>query len=51
MTDYEKLKAEHSKLLGEFIGLLEGLAWWDLPEDLKKKIKVKKRELIDRIED
>ena len=35
----------YDRLLGEFIGILKGLLWWDLPEELEEKIRAKIKEL------
>ena len=43
MNELDRLKIEHAKLQGEFIGFIEGLSWWKLPEELMKKIKQKKK--------
>lgn len=51
MTEHERLKLEHAKLQGEFIGFLMGLSWWDLPEELVVKIKEKRKELIEKYGD
>ena len=51
MTEHEKLKLEHAKLQGEFIGFLMGLSWWELPEELVVKIKEKRKELIEKYGD
>ena len=39
MTKLEDLTIKHARLQGEYIGTLKGILWWDIPEDLKKKIK------------
>lgn len=51
MTEYDRLKIEHAELQGEFIGFIEGLSWWELPEELVVKIKEKRKELIERYGD
>ena len=48
MTDYDKLKLEHARLQGEFLGFVEGLMWWKLSEELLVKIKEKRKELIEK---
>lgn len=52
MTSEQKLRIDYSRLIGEFTGTLEGLLWYDLPEDIKAKLRAKitelnKIELID----
>lgn len=51
MTEHDRLKLEHAKLQGEFIGFLIGLSWWKLPEELVVKIKEKRKELIEKYGD
>lgn len=41
MTPQQKLLIEVSRLRGEFIGTLEGFLFWDLPDELADKIKMK----------
>ena len=40
---YLKLKLARTK--GEFIGILKGILWWDIPEELKEKLENKIKEL------
>lgn len=40
---YLKLKLARTK--GEFIGTLQGILWWDIPEELKEKLENKIKEL------
>lgn len=51
MTELDRLKIEHAKLQGEFIGFIEGLSWWELPKELIVIIKEKKKELIEKYGD
>lgn len=51
MTEHDRLKLEHAALQGQFIGFLEGLSWWKLPEELVVKIKEKRKELIEKYGD
>lgn len=43
-----KLKIEHARLQGDYIGFLYGLSWWKLPDELVVKIKEKRKELIEK---
>lgn len=45
------LKIEHARLQGDYIGFLYGLSWWTLPDELVAKIKEKRKELIEKIDD
>lgn len=45
MTEHDKLKIAHARLLGEFQGTLEGIVWNDIPEKLKAKLDIKIKEL------
>ena len=49
MDDYEhkyyKLKIEYATLIGQFMGVLDGLSWWQLPEGLKERLSVLKAEI------
>lgn len=49
MTELDKLKLEYAKLVGEFIGMIDALHWWMLPEELLIKLENKKKELIEKI--
>tara|TARA_Y100000385_G_C12658965_1_gene452903 strand:+ start:203 stop:352 length:150 start_codon:yes stop_codon:yes gene_type:complete len=42
---YLKLKLE--RLKGEFIGMLKGITWWDIPEELREKLENKIKKLED----
>jgi hypothetical protein len=42
-----KLEIQANRLLGEFIGTLEGICYWEIPEELKKKVEeLRKIEII-----
>jgi len=41
------LKVKLSRLKGEFIGMLKGITWWDIPKELKEKLENKIKELED----
>ena len=45
MTEHDKLKISYSRLLGEFTGYLEGIQFYDIPQELKVKLKNKVKEL------
>lgn len=45
MTSEQKLKIDYAKLIGEFTGTLEGLLWYELPEEIKVKMEDKIEEL------
>jgi hypothetical protein len=49
MTPEQKLRIDYSRLIGEFTGTLKGLLWYELPEDIKAKLrdKIKQLEEID----
>ena len=40
-----RLNSQANRLLGEFIGTLEGACYWDIPEELKEKFRNKVEEL------
>jgi hypothetical protein len=46
MNEYEKLKIKYAGLLGAYLGTLEGLEWWKLPDKLREKLKETKVELL-----
>ena len=48
MTELDKLKIEHARLVGEFIGIIDALHWWMLPEELMINLENKKKELIEK---
>ena len=39
------LKIKLARTKGEFIGTLQGILWWDIPEELKEKLEDKIKEL------
>lgn len=42
MTDQElKQEIKHQRLIGEFTGTLQGILWWDIPQQLREKLKQK----------
>ena len=44
MTELDKLKIEHAKQKGYFLGVLRGILMWEIPEELKDKInKIRKK--------
>lgn len=45
MTEEQKLLLKYSTLLGNYKGFLEGITWWDIPQELKDKIELKIKEL------
>ncbi len=45
MTKYQKLIIDYARLLGEFKGTLQGVTYWDIPKELKKKLSSKIIEL------
>ena len=45
MTKEQQLKIAVNRLLGEFIGTLKAISWWDIPDDLKEKLQAKIEEL------
>lgn len=45
MTSEDKLKIQIARLEGEFVGTLEGILLWELPKELKLKIKEKIKEV------
>ncbi len=48
MTPEDKLRIELYKLVGNFVGTLEGICACDIPEDLKKKLQIKIKELNEK---
>lgn len=40
-----KKDIEYARLLGEFVGTLTGITYWDIPKELKVKIEAKIQEL------
>lgn len=48
MTEFDRLKIDYARLYGEFIGMIEGVLWWDIPEELKTKLKETKEQTIER---
>lgn len=58
MNPEQKISIQANKLLGEYIGMLQGICLWDIPPKLKKKLQAKIEELdkviitstIDKIE-
>lgn len=47
MNELDKLKIEHARLNGEFIGFCGALLWWDIPAELRVLVK----EQINRLEE
>ena len=45
MRKEDKLKIEIARLRGEFIGTLKGIVLWDIPDELKERLKDRIREL------
>jgi len=45
MTPEQKLLLQAHRLLGEYIGTLEGVLLWDIPEKLKDKLRTRLTEL------
>lgn len=45
MNEYDKLRIRYARLIGKFQGVLNGLEWWELPDDLKDRINKLKSEL------
>ena len=39
------LKLKLARTKGEFIGTLQGILWWDIPDELKEKLENKIKEL------
>jgi len=38
MTELDRLKISYARLHGEFVGTLEGILFWDIPEELKERL-------------
>lgn len=45
MKDNLKLQIEYSKLLGEFTGVLKGILWHDIDDNLRELLEDKIKEL------
>ena len=45
MNEELHLKLKLARIKGEFIGTLEGILWWDIPEELREKLENKIKEL------
>ena len=39
MNVEDKIKIKLAKIQGEYIGTLLGILWWDIPNELKEKLK------------
>jgi hypothetical protein len=39
MNEEDKLKVQIARLEGEYIGTLKGILWWDIPNELKERLK------------
>jgi hypothetical protein len=39
------VKIKYATILGEFKGTLEGILWWDIPNELKERLKLKIKQL------
>ncbi len=40
MSEEELLKIKLARVQGEYIGTLKGIIWWDIPNELKEKLKL-----------
>ena len=47
ISEEDKLKIQLARLKGEFVGMLKGILWWDIPKELKERIE----EVIKRNEE
>ena len=45
---YVKLNNKYNRLLGEFIGYLEGTLFWDIDKELYKRLEGKIKELREQ---
>jgi hypothetical protein len=45
MTELDKLKIDNATQKGYFLGLLKGILWWEIPEELKERINKEIKEL------
>ncbi len=39
MNKEDKIKIKLARVQGEYIGTLKGILWWDIPNELKEKLK------------
>ena len=44
-TEYQELNVKYNRLLGEFLGYLEGVLFWDVDKELVKRLEDKIKEL------
>ncbi len=40
MSEEALLKIKLARVQGEYIGTLKGIIWWDIPNELKEKLKL-----------
>jgi hypothetical protein len=51
MNEEDKLKVQIARLEGEYIGTLKGILWWDIPNELKERLKDRIVELENQNKD
>ena len=51
MNKEDKIKIKLAKVRGEYIGTLKGILWWDIPIELKEKLKDRIVELENQNKD
>jgi hypothetical protein len=39
MNEEDKIKIKLARVQGEYIGTLKGILWWDIPNELKERLK------------
>lgn len=45
MTPYARLRSQLCKIIGEYTGMLEGISAWNIPAELRDRLKPKLEEL------
>ncbi len=51
MSKEDKIKIKLARIQGEYIGTLKGILWWDIPNELKERLKARIVELENQNKD
>ena len=51
MSEEDKLKIKLARVQGEYIGTLQGILCWDIPNEIKERLKVRIVELENQNKD